>query len=357
MLTNDTDLDGTIVAGTLAITVDPSHGVAVANTSTGEITYTPDANYAGPDSLVYRVCDNSGDCDTATVSITVSPLNDPPVAVPDTASTAEDTSKVIDVLNNDFDVDNDPLTVVSVTTPISGSTSTNGSTVTYTPTLNFNGTDIFGYTISDGVLTDSTVVTVTVTPVNDPPVAVPDTASTAEDTSEVIDVLGNDFDVDGDRLTVVSVTPPTNGSTSTNGRTVTYVPKPDSNGDVFFDYTISDGFLTDSTTVTVTIIAINDPPVAAPDSYTTPVNTMLTVPAPGVLANDTDVDSPSLRAILVSGPNPAGGSFSFNQNGGFSYTPPLNFTGVVTFTYKANDGSGGASGADSNTVTVTITVN
>ena len=117
------------------------------------------------------------------------------------------------MLANDTDPDGDTLTVASVTQPANGSVLNNGSNVTYTPDGNFHDTDTFTYTASDGNGgTDTATVTVTVTSVNDAPNAVNDTTSTPEDTAKTIDVLANDTDVDGDTLTVASVTQPVNGS-------------------------------------------------------------------------------------------------------------------------------------------------
>src|SRR5206468_1096202 len=102
-------------------------------------------------------------------------------------------------------------------------------------------------------------------------------------------------------------------------------------------------------TVTLTVTAVNDAPVANNDAYTTAEDTPLTVTAPGVLANDTDVDGDSLTAILVSAPTH--GSLGLNANGSFTYTPAPNFNGTDSFTYTANDAT-----ADSNVATVTLTV-
>src|SRR5436190_14118478 len=100
-------------------------------------------------------------------------------------------------------------------------------------------------------------------------------------------------------------------------------------------------------TVSITVEAVNDAPVAVNDSYNTAEDTSVTFAAPGVLVNDTDVDSASLTAILVSGP--ANGTLGFNADGSVTYTPNANFNGSDSFTYKANDGT-----ADSNVATVTI---
>ena len=349
VLNNDTDSDGTIVVSSLAVASAPAHGTAVANTIAETITYTPFANYSGSDSFTYRICDNDGDCSTATVSITVSPVNDAPIAVDDPLATDEDTPGTLNVLPNDSDPDGDPLFISAVGSPSSGGVINNGNNILYTPNLNFNGLDVFTYTVSDGDLTDTALITVTVDPVNDPPTAVDDSQLTAEDTSEEVFVLVNDTDIDGDSLTVDSVSDPPNGSASTNGTTVTYIPDQDFDGEDIFTYTISDGNLFGTATITITIIPINDPPDAAADSYSTLQNQTLSVTAPGVLDNDTDVEGTTLTAIKET--DPLSGTLILSSNGAFSYIPNSGFTGTDTFTYRANDG---LSSSIATVVTITV---
>ena len=149
----------------------------------------------------------------ATVTVTVTAVNDAPVAVDDTATTAEDTAVTIAaaaLLGNDTDLDGDALTIASVTSGAGGTAVLNADgTVTFTPALNFTGAASFSYTATDGTLaSNAATVTVTVTAVNDAPVAVDDTATTAEDTAVTIaaaTLLGNDTDLDGDALTIASV--------------------------------------------------------------------------------------------------------------------------------------------------------
>jgi Domain of unknown function (DUF4394)/Bacterial Ig domain/Calx-beta domain/Domain of unknown function (DUF4214) len=109
--------------------------------------------------------------------------------------------------------------------------------------------------------------------------------------------------------------------------------------------------LSDTDVVNITVNPVNDAPVAVNDAYATVEDQTLTVPAPGVLTNDTDIDSPTLTATLVTGPSNAS-SFTLNPNGSFTYTPNTDFSGVDTFTYRASDGTD-----QSNIATVTITVN
>src|SRR5207249_895255 len=131
-----------------------------------------------------------------------------------------------------------------------------------------------------------------------------------------------------------------------------YTPAANFNGTDSFTYKANDGALDSNVaTVTITVNAVNDAPVAVNESYSVNEDTTLNVSTPGVRSNDTDVENSVLTAILVSGPSHAL-SFTLNSDGSFDYTPAANFNGTDTFTYKANDGA-----LDSNVATVTITVN
>ena len=191
------------------------------------------------------------------------------MAEDDTASTDEDTAVNVSVLANDSDVDEDALIVDSVTSPAHGTVVIESDgTVTYTPDPDFHGTDAFTYVASDGNGgTDTATVTITINPVNDAPVAVDDTYSTDEDmvlSVVVPGVLTNDSDVDGDALTAVLVSDVANGTLTFNADgSFEYIPNVDFNGSDPFTYKANDGAVdSDVTTVTLTIIAVNDPPVA-----------------------------------------------------------------------------------------------
>ena len=189
----------------------------------------------------------------------------------------------------------------------------------------------------------------TCAPPNSPPVANNDSATVLENSgANVIDVLANDSDPDGDALTITAVTQGAHGSVVNNTSNVSYTPGANFFGTDSFTYTISDGH-GNTATATVTV-RVDSPPVAVNDSYSVNQNTTLNVAAPGVLGNDTDADGDPLTAALVSGPSH--GSLTFHADGSFSYTPVSGFACHDSFTYKANDGF-----ADSNVATVSITVN
>ncbi|MEM7332261.1 MAG: tandem-95 repeat protein, partial [Chloroflexota bacterium] len=344
VLDNDSDLDGDDL--TIDSVTDPANGV-VTNNGT-DVTYTPNADFNGVDSFTYTIGDGNGGSDTATVNVTVNPVNDVPVATDDAQSTAENTAVIIDVLANDSDADGDTLTVDSVTDPANGSVSNNGTDVTYTPDAAFSGVDTFEYTASDGNGgTATATVTVTVNNENDAPDAVDDSTTTDEDVAVIIDVLDNDSDLDGDNLTVDSVTDPANGAVFNNGTNVTYTPDADFNGADSFTYTIIDGNGGSNTaTVNVTVNAVNDNPVAADDSQSTGENMAVTI---DVLANDMDVDGDDLTIDSVT--DPANGAV-VNNGTDVTYTPADSFFGTDTFQYTVIDGNGGSA-----TATVTVNVN
>ena len=229
VLANDTNPDGG--PKTILSVTQPAHGtVAITGGGTG-LTYTPNANYCNngspTDNFTYTL--NGGS--TATVAVTVTCVDDNPVAVNDTATVAEDSGATsINVLANDTDIDGGPKTIVSVTQPAHGTVviTGGGTGLTYTPNPNYcnNGspTDSFSYTLNGGSTAN---VRVTVTCVDDPPVAVNDTASVPRASGpNPINVLANDTDIDGGPKTITSVTQPAHGTVviTGGGTGLTYQP-------------------------------------------------------------------------------------------------------------------------------------
>ena len=289
------------------------------------------------------------------------PTNTLPIAVDDNGTVDEDSQITLDVLSNDTDADNDSLSLVSVLPGNNGTTSIVGNQVLYTPDADFNGTDSFSYTVSDGKGgTDSATVSITVNPVDDAPiptntvpVANDDTATTDQNTAVQVQVLANDSDADSDALNVVSVNAGSNGSTSIDNNQILYTPNADFFGTDSFTYDISDGNGgTTTATVTVTVteetlpVVTNTVPVANDDAVTTEQNTAVQVQ---VLTNDSDADSDALNVVSAS----AGGNGStLIENNQVLYTPNADFFGTDSFTYEISNGNGGT---DTATVTVTVT--
>jgi VCBS repeat-containing protein len=242
LLANDTDANDDLREAVIESL--PSHG-ALTLSPDGSFSYQPEANYHGADSFTYRAKDAAGALsEPATVSLTVTAVNDAPEAVDDSASTKQNKPVAIPVLANDADVDGDPLSVGAVGLPAHGTAKAEADgTITYSPRKGFKGTDGFDYTVRDVVGATSTArVTVTVAPPNRPPTAGPDSAATRRNTPVRIRVLANDSDPDGDPISLVSVTQGVKGRASLGGDArVRYAPARNKRGRDTFTYTISDG--------------------------------------------------------------------------------------------------------------------
>ena len=343
LMSNDSDPNGDTLQAMLA--THPAQG-SLAPTLDG-ITYTPRANYHGPDSFTYMISDSRGGFNTATVSIAV---NDPPVA--NDNSYTIDISQTLDVgapgvLANDTDGDNDTLQVFPVT-----SSTLNGNYVIYadgsfqyTPQLNYHGIDSFTYTISDGQGGFSTA-TVNII-VDTPPLANSDfTYSTNEDTSLNVDVLSNDISRNGDPLTAVLV----DNVTTDEGNVVLtpvgifiYTPAADFNGTATFTYKANDGYLdSDIATVTITVHPVNDAPsfTKGADQIVTDGHGAQTVPrwATGISAGPPDESAQTLSFTVTN-----------DNTALFSVQPVIDASGQLTYTLASSNGYGMA--------TVSVTLN
>ncbi|MCP4542663.1 MAG: tandem-95 repeat protein, partial [Chloroflexi bacterium] len=257
------------------------------------------------------------------------------------------------VLDGDSDANGDTLTITAVGTPDSDGTAVNGSTVvTYTPLAGSLGDEVFTYTISDdNGGTDTATVTVTIIEdVNNWPIALSDTFTVDEDSIDnPFDVLSNDFDPDGDTLTISAVGPLNKGGTAVNGGTIiTYTPLADFYGVETFTYTIGDGNGGFDTSVVSVIVnqgpVGNNPPVAVDDAAVTAWVTPVTVT---VLDNDSDPDSDTITVIAVGA---AANGTTAHSTSIVTYTSDPSFTGTDTFTYTISDGE------DSDTALVIVNV-
>ncbi|WP_390501728.1 tandem-95 repeat protein [Vibrio harveyi] len=312
----------------------------------GKLIFTPAEDFNGEATVTYVVTDGAL-TDEATVTVTVNPINDAPVAVNDTVTTDEDTAVTIDVLANDSDPENDTLTITAASVPAEqGTVAIVDGKLVFTPAENFNGDATISYTVSDGELTDDATVAVTVNPVNDAPVAVNDTVATDEDTAVTIDVLANDSDPENDQLTITNASVPAEQGTVTivDGKLV-FTPAENFNGDATISYTISDGQLTDDATVAVTVNPVNDAPVAVNDTVATDEDTAVTI---DVLANDSDPENDQLTITNASVPAEQGTVAIVD--GKLVFTPAENFNGDATISYTISDGQL----TDDATVAVTV---
>ncbi|EPT1632962.1 tandem-95 repeat protein [Vibrio parahaemolyticus] len=292
------------VDGELTFSVSGNSNIQVAIVN-GIATITPTADWNGSETLTFTATDPSGESTSQTVNFTVAPVAD---IVADKATVVEDTSTVIKVLGNDTFEGTDK--VVSLDTnngPANGTVSVNpDGSVTYTPNDNYHGTDSFTYIVTSGGVSESTTVNVDVTPVNDAPVAKDDIATTQEDTAVTIDVLPNDSDVDGDKLSIESASvPKEQGTVEVVGGKLVFTPAENFNGDAEITYTVTDGQLTDEAKVTVTVNPVNDAPtikVDAVESITEDAVSIDTVVA-ALTVRDTDTPEDQLAVSLENNSN------------------------------------------------------
>jgi len=351
LLDNDIDINGDAIW--VESLSQAAHG-RVGYSGNGEFSYVPEANYNGPDSFTYTITDGSGLRSMATVIVTVNAVNDAPVAADNQAFTDEDMPVLTDdVLADDTDIDGDLLTVESFTQGANGAVSySEYGRFLYSPRADFNGTDSFTYTVSDGNGgADTAVVTVAIHPVADVPRAGDDAVATDEDTLVVIrDLLGNDEDVDGEEISILSTTRPTYGALIDNlDGTFTYAPRSNYYGLDSFLYTIVDPTgRSDTATVRLTINSVNDAPQASDDSVVTDEDTPVIVV--DLLDDDTDIDGDILE--IQSFTQGAYGTVVDNLDGTLTYSPLANYHGSDSFTYVVSDGNGGTDEA-----LVSITVN
>jgi len=348
---NDTDPNGDTLTITL-IEAPPTHGTATLNPN-GSIGYQPAPNYHGPDTLTYRVCDHLGLCAVGRVNITVTPVNDPPLAKDDLTTTPEDIAVLVVVLSNDRDVDGDVLNTTRITRPADSGTTEifADGTVLYTPRANFVGRDAFIYEVCDNAtprLCATAAVIINVTAVNDGPVAGDDAASTPTSTAVTVPVLDNDSDVDGDPLVVRRIVfPPEKGTAVTTPAGILYTPTTGTTGTDVFVYEVCDeDGLCDQAEVRITVGSNNRGPNVTDDTATTPLNTPILV---NVRSNDSDPDGDPLTLDQVG--VPSNGTVTIS-GGNAVYTPATGHTGPDSFSYTVCDGKGACA---SGTVTVTVT--
>lgn len=286
-----------------------------------------------------------------------------PAAVIDGCTMDEDSQLTIaapGVLGNDYDLAGRELTAALASGPSHGTLTLDlDGSFTYTPDANYNGNDTFTYTANYGEFTSNTAtVTIAVLPVDDAPVSVNDGYTMDEDTVLTVDVpgvLANDTDLEGDPLAVTVLHQPEWGElTMKPDGYFIYTPIRDFSGVDSFTYRAEEreGPPSDVATVTINVNAVNDAPAARSDSYSVEATGRLDVGAPGVLANDTDVEGGTLTAVLLQGT--ACGYLNFNgEDGSFIYRPREDFNGVDSFVYAAYDGQAYSSGNTPVTITVT----
>jgi hypothetical protein len=329
-----TDIDGDI----LTYVIDSGVATGSLALSGATFTYTPPVDFTGAESFTFHVTDGMVSSATEMISITVQPnnYNNTPIAYSGAFTTPEDTP-LVGTLSG-YDLEGASLTYILDAGVSQGSLVFLPTGVfTYTPSLNMNGSDSFTFHVSDGV-NNSLVVTgsISVTAVNDLPVANNDTATGTEDSILVISSVTNDTDVEGGTLSLASFTNGVNGSVVASGNTLIYTPIMDTCGADSIGYTVTDpaSAISNTGTISISLVCVNDAPVATGDTATGTEDTALAI---AVLANDTDVENNTLSVTNLTQPV-SGGSVAVVGTG-VVFTPTANVCSAspTTFTYRARD--------------------
>ncbi|MEI8324708.1 MAG: cadherin-like domain-containing protein [Betaproteobacteria bacterium] len=365
LLANDSDVDAATDGQTLSIASlsGASNGV-VGFTPDGRIYFTPHANYFGPAAFSYTVSDGAGALVDGVVQLTVHPVNDAPQALGESTGATEDTPLLIapaDLLANDSDVDDahDTLALTAVANAQHGSvalqTQADGSQrVLFTPQANYHGSASFQYTVTDPHgLSSSATATLAIAAVNDAPVTANESAQTDEDVGLVFapaQLLANDSDpdiaTDGDSLHISRVGAAQHGSAFIDSAgNLRFAPDANYHGAAQFSYWVADSHAAEtSATVSISVAAVNDLPIANGEQTSALEDTTLFISAATLLANDTDVDTATDGQVLsVSAvSNARHGSVSLLGNGTIEFVPEANFHGLASFDYTVSDGVGGA---------------
>jgi len=345
VLGNDTDTNSSDIL-TVTLINGPQNGTLQLNRD-GSFEYTPNTNWWGYDGFDYLVSDGLL-TDTGHVDIGVQPVNDPPVAIADYLVMNEDNFLILDpILENDIDIDAadyDSILKIELmgNPPLHGGLRVLDDQWIYEPEADYFGEDQFMYRVWDQQnYSEWVLVTVLVMPVNDRPTIENDFYGTVEDVVLEVPaehgVLRNDFDKEGDAMSAIIVDNPKNGSICLNlDGSFTYIPNINYYGSDSFTYRAidaeSESFLA---TVILDISYVDDTPWVNDDEYTVDEDDVLIVEAPGVLANDVDVDMEQLSATLIIGTSH--GELQFMDDGGFYYIPDPNFNGVDEFQYIGMD--------------------
>ncbi|MBZ0104462.1 MAG: tandem-95 repeat protein, partial [Sulfuricella denitrificans] len=352
LLANDTDVETAPEDLRIASVGNARHGT-VQLTADGGVRFTPQADYFGEAGFDYTVEDADGGLATAGVSIALEAVNDAPRLQGESMSILENTTRIFSsavLLANDTDPDNvhADLAIVGVGGASHGQVSlgTDGA-VTFTPDFNFTGYGGFTYTVSDGVGGVSQAVTlISVVPPNQSPVVngeIIDTKRAASITCTTAQLLANDWDPDGDGLTISNVDGAYNGSVYMSGGAIVFTPVGGTGSlNAGFSYTVSDGHGAYGTGQVALNLAMNRTPVAVDDGFTGYEDIALTISQSELLANDSDPDNPhgDLRIVNVGGAiNLASLSL---QGGSVVARPAPEFSGTASFNYEVSDGEGGS---------------
>lgn len=317
-------------------------GTFIVNNTNGFIGYYTSENYCGVDTIVYGVSDGTVVIND-TLFLTINCINDAPDNGNETMTVDEDdpATTTVDLLANNPDVDGDPVTMSSYTNPANGIFTDNGNgTFDYTPNPDFCGMDTVYYDVTDGSLTTTDMLIITVNCINDTPLGGNETMIIDEDAAATAsqDLLANNSDIDGDILSTGSFTSTGGGTYVDNGNgTITYTPDLNYCGVDTVTYEVTDGMEIIIDTLFVIVNCVNDAPTNGNEIVFTDPD--VTIPSIDLLANNTDVENDNLTVTNPVFPftTPEGGVIDMNTDGTISYTPPAGWEGIEVVTYDVCD--------------------
>ncbi|AVF64257.1 tandem-95 repeat protein [Vibrio alginolyticus] len=353
LLANARDLDGDQLTALNLATDDEN--ITITDNGDGTYTLTPDADFNGDITFTFDVSDGD-DVVSTNLELLVSPVNDAPEPQDQAFTVGEDgvlTFTDADLLTGATDIEGDDLSVEGVTyTGADGVLTDNGDgTYSFAPNENFNGDVNFTFDVSDGTDTVTANIDVTVTPENDPPVAGSTSYTVHEDNSITISneqLLANSSDIEGE-VAIDSVSySGTDGVFQDNGDgTYTFSPNENFNGEVSLDVVVVDeDGATDSTTAGITVLEVNDPPIAGATSYSVNEDEVITISSEQLLANASDVEGEvAIDSVSYSGSD---GIFTDNGDGTFSFAPNANFDGDVSLDVVVVDEDGATAATNAN---------
>ncbi len=331
-----TDVEGDAL--TFEVVRAPAHGTLGSFTSAPySVNYLPVANFFGTDSFDLRATDGVTLGNVFTITVNISAVDDAPVAIGQTLSTPEDQSLPLTLTAND--IDGGPLSWQITTPPAHGFLTGTAPNLTYIPDANYFGPDAIAFSVDNGQSPASqAIINLQITAVDDAPVALAQNLSTSED--QPLPITLSASDIDGGPVTYQIITPPNHGTLSGTAPNLTYTPAANYNGSDSLSFRAASG---NEAVIAIQVTAVNDAPIATPQSVTTAYNN-----AVSVNLSATDIDSPSLTYTVLT--SPANGVLSGTAPN-LVFTPTIGWSGTTTFTFRASDGQ-----LNSAAATVTITV-
>ncbi|MDO6777628.1 cadherin-like domain-containing protein, partial [Shewanella sp. 3_MG-2023] len=345
LLANSSDVDGTVSLD--SVSYSGTDGILVQNQD-GSVTFSPNENFNGDISLDVVVIDDDGATAETTAGITTLAVNDAPVVDGNVAYSVDEDGSITlsqeQLLANATDIDGDSLSAENLSVGDNATVVANpDGSFTVTPDADFNGDLDLSFDVSDGTTTVATGVDLTVNPVNDAAVA-PDVEFTMNEDGIIIitdeQLLANASDIDGDNLSVDTVTySGTDGVLTDNGDgTHSFAPNENFNGDVQLEFGVSDGTVVTPANIDIAVADVNDAPVAGSTSYTVNEDGQITISAEQLLANSSDVDGTvSLDSVSYSGTD---GILVQNQDGSVTFSPNANFNGDISLDVVVIDDDG-----------------